>query len=233
MSISDVLTRGSSRENNFYFIREPSEPTAPTAPQTPPPVVPTFVSGMIIPFAGNTPPDGWLLCNGQSCLVAEYPDLFFVIGTKFGSAGIDSFNVPNLKDRFLKGTGQIDNIGETGGTSTHTHGDHAAITHTGFSVSDHPSVTHTGTAIGNHTVTQPNAHGTQAIKYGTSGTSLTVLTNTNNHLGANVSAHSVTQPAAHPAVSHSVTAADNHVIDSHSTVNHEPNYLVVNYIIKA
>lgn len=70
---------------------------------------------------------------------------------------------PDLRDRFIVGSSAGVNPGITGGSNSHTHT--------------------------NHTVTQPTAHGTQAIKYANSGTALTVLTNTNNHTGSAVTAH--------------------------------------------
>lgn len=52
--------------------------------------------------------DGWLLCDGSSYPVTQYPDLFAAIGTAHG-ATLDSnnqptaFNVPNLSARFIRG----------------------------------------------------------------------------------------------------------------------------------
>src|SRR5262245_17908790 len=41
-------------------------------------------------------PRGWLECNGQLLRIADFPELFQVIGTKFGGDGQLSFAVPNL-----------------------------------------------------------------------------------------------------------------------------------------
>jgi hypothetical protein len=47
-------------------------------------------------------PSGWLICNGQSLDVIEYPDLFDVIGYQYG--GVSSqFNIPNLIDSLMYG----------------------------------------------------------------------------------------------------------------------------------
>lgn len=64
-------------------------------------LVPT---GVVMPFAGDTPPEGFLLCNGQSVSRTTYVNLFTAIGTKYGE-GDDSttFNVPNLVDKFIEG----------------------------------------------------------------------------------------------------------------------------------
>lgn len=61
-------------------------------------------TGCVIPFAGTTIPDDWLLCNGQAVSRQEYDDLYAVIGIKYGSGnGSDTFNVPDLRNRFIEG----------------------------------------------------------------------------------------------------------------------------------
>lgn len=59
--------------------------------------------GTIIFFSTPTPPDGWVVCNGQSLSRATYAQLFAVIGTSYGSNSSNSFRVPNLQGQFLRG----------------------------------------------------------------------------------------------------------------------------------
>ena len=102
----------------------------------------TFISptGAVIDFAGSTAPAGWLLCYGQSVLVATYPDLFAVIGYTYGGAGVN-FSLPDCRGRVTAGkdnmggaaAGRITNggcgivgttLGASGGdqrTATHGH----------------------------------------------------------------------------------------------------------------
>lgn len=55
-------------------------------------------------FAGDTPPQGWLLCYGQAISRATYSALFTVIGTKFGVGdGGSTFNIPDFRGRVLVG----------------------------------------------------------------------------------------------------------------------------------
>lgn len=62
-------------------------------------------TGSVVPFAGETPPEGFLLCNGQEVSRVVYARLFNVIKEKFGAGdGVTTFNVPNLIDRFIEGT---------------------------------------------------------------------------------------------------------------------------------
>ena len=63
-------------------------------------------SGAVIPFAGSTAPQGYLLCDGGEVSRADYPYLFSVIGTTYGEGdGNTTFNLPNLKDKFIEGAG--------------------------------------------------------------------------------------------------------------------------------
>ena len=62
-------------------------------------------TGSVIPFAGETPPEGFLLCNGQEVSRTTYARLFSVIGEKFGAGdGVTTFEVPNLVEKFIEGT---------------------------------------------------------------------------------------------------------------------------------
>jgi microcystin-dependent protein len=50
-------------------------------------------------FAGNFAPTGWMLCQGQVLLIADYTALFQLIGTTYGGDGVTTFNLPNLSSR--------------------------------------------------------------------------------------------------------------------------------------
>jgi len=62
--------------------------------------------GGIMMFGGDTPPDKWLLCDGQAVSRDDYADLFAVIGIEYGAGNeTTTFNVPNFTDRSPMGTG--------------------------------------------------------------------------------------------------------------------------------
>lgn len=63
----------------------------------------TTPAGVVSAFAGRSPPEGWLVCDGQSLLRQAYPDLYAVIGTQYGSAGTTHFSVPDLRGEFIRG----------------------------------------------------------------------------------------------------------------------------------
>ena len=69
------------------------------------------MTGLVLPFAGSTAPKGWLLCYGQAVKRSDYPHLFSVIGTNFGTGdGSTTFNVPDLRGCVPAGK---DNMGGT------------------------------------------------------------------------------------------------------------------------
>lgn len=67
-----------------------------------------FPAGIVLPYAGSTAPAGWLLCDGTSYIRDDYLRLFNAIGTAHGSNALNTFNVPDYRGRFLRGT---DNMG--------------------------------------------------------------------------------------------------------------------------
>ena len=62
--------------------------------------------GTVIPFYGSTPPAHTLACNGAAISRTAYAELFTVIGTTAGAGdGSTTFNVPDLRGMFIRGTG--------------------------------------------------------------------------------------------------------------------------------
>lgn len=62
-------------------------------------------TGMILPSLAPTVPKGFLLCDGSEVNVTDYPELFEVIGTIFGSSDSTKFKLPDLRDKTLWGIG--------------------------------------------------------------------------------------------------------------------------------
>lgn len=64
-------------------------------------------TGAVIAFAANSAPSGYLLCNGAAVSRTNYASLYAKIGTTYGSGdGSTTFNLPNLTDRFIQGSGK-------------------------------------------------------------------------------------------------------------------------------
>jgi len=81
-------------------------------------------TGAISAYAGNVAPAGYLECNGQAVNRTTYADLFGVISTIYGAGnGVDTFNVPDLRDYFIRGKSAARAVGSTqiGSLAAHTH----------------------------------------------------------------------------------------------------------------
>jgi microcystin-dependent protein len=69
----------------------------------------TIPAGVMMPYGGSSPPNGWLLCGGQAVSRTTFAALFSAIGSTFGSGdGSTTFNVPDLRGRAVAG---LDNMG--------------------------------------------------------------------------------------------------------------------------
>jgi microcystin-dependent protein len=60
--------------------------------------------GMVVPTAANFADQGYLLAQGQTLLIADYPALFNAIGTIYGGDGTTTFALPDLRGRTIIGS---------------------------------------------------------------------------------------------------------------------------------
>jgi len=69
--------------------------------------------GAILPFAGNQPPTGFLLCDGCEVEISRYNDLYQVIGAIYNGTlplvGANTFRLPDLRGRSPLGRDNMDN----------------------------------------------------------------------------------------------------------------------------
>jgi microcystin-dependent protein len=71
--------------------------------------------GEIRIFAGTFDPQGWEFCDGVPRLIADFPDLYTLIGSEFGGDGITTFATPDLRGRAPMHAGNDFVLGESGG----------------------------------------------------------------------------------------------------------------------
>lgn len=63
-------------------------------------------AGCCSPYAADTPPIGWMMCDGAAISRTTYSVLFGVIGTVYGTGdNSTTFNLPDLRGRFPVGKG--------------------------------------------------------------------------------------------------------------------------------
>jgi microcystin-dependent protein len=93
--------------------------------------VPAIPVGMITPYAGDTPPTGWLLCDGTIVRRSSFGALFSVIGTKFNGTDVSvsslDFRLPDFRGRFSLGNANMQNSFGASTPSTPTNKDLSSI----------------------------------------------------------------------------------------------------------
>jgi len=86
---------------------------------------PSVLTGSVFHYASSTCPDGYLVCDGSTIpngtgtvqgKTANYAPLYAVLGSTYGAAG----KLPDLRDRFVTGSGSAYAIAATGGVNTVT-----------------------------------------------------------------------------------------------------------------
>jgi len=77
-------------------------------------------SGVVLPFAGSTAPEGWLLCNGSAISRTTYSALFTAISTTYGTGdGSTTFTLPDFRGVYPRGAG-TNGTANYGGVTGHT-----------------------------------------------------------------------------------------------------------------
>lgn len=106
--------------------------------------------GMIMPICTTDIPEGTLVCDGATYDRSDYPQLYDAIDPSFHVSS-SSFNVPDLKDRFVVGVSLTKANYSTGGSFSHTQTAAEIATHTHTTQPHtHDNVPHThveGTAL--------------------------------------------------------------------------------------
>lgn len=79
------------------------------------------ITGEIKIWPTNTAPSGYLLCQGDTVLIADYPDLYAVIGITYGAGGAGTFRLPDFRDTVPAGVGTtFSSIGANYGSMSQT-----------------------------------------------------------------------------------------------------------------
>jgi len=195
-------------------------------------------TGAIVPYAANSAPSGWVICNGSlygrtALDPSPQPNLFGVIGITYGAGdGLTNFAVPDLRGMFVRGFDNgrgIDPLRVFGtdqsfAVESHNHSGttgNQSVGHThsfsGTTGNDSPDHTH------GYTNYPPNRRATP-----TSGTdTMGDTANAQTSAGANTR-HTHTFSGTTGAVS----ADHTHSIPSYGQTETRPRNVAMNYIIK-
>lgn len=225
VSVSLTATYSSSTHDHSGVYQVAGNYATDTHTHTLPP------TGSIVMWTTTAAPSGWLFCDGSAYSYNTYPDLGALLG---GTPG-GTFNVPDLRDRFIAGSATISAASNNTGTfapntaNTHTHTTDIAHGHADtIAVSTHGDHTHS---------TNP-----AATTSGAPSTVITSLTQTGSgQAGSNTHTHSTdiaatTSGAESTNLTHTVTGGVTSLGTTSVTSSSGsllPKAALLNFIIKS
>ncbi len=112
--------------------------------------------GLIIAYGAEALPanSNWLECDGSQVAIADYLDLYGVIGNAFGLADPGNFALPDLRGQFLRGWDHAS--GKDPDAATRSGGDHVGSSQIDtIKFHRHPLGANTGKATGGASVVDP------------------------------------------------------------------------------
>jgi len=177
-------------------------------------------SGAVMAFAMNSPPTGWLKCDGSAVSRATYSALFSAIGTTFGVGnGSTTFNLPDLRAEWVRGwddsrsvdTGRVFGSTQAEMIGPHNHGASSTTTGT-FSGSTSSNGDHT------HTTGLSSFAGATGASYADDGTGTPLST-------GSAGAHTHT-------VSGSISASTSTTVTNNSGTENRVRNIALLYCIK-
>lgn len=103
--VGSLFTRTDGSAGSTLYVKESGTGNTGWAAQVNNAVNSGTEVGTVAAFAANTPPAGWLECDGSSLVRTTYPDLFAAIGTLYGEGNSpgSTFNLPDLRGEFVRG----------------------------------------------------------------------------------------------------------------------------------
>jgi microcystin-dependent protein len=109
--------------------------------------------------AGSSDINGWLVCDGRSLLISDYPQLFDMISTDFGTEDENHFNIPDYTSKVI---GVFGHSASSSHLTQRYRGENIGNEIINLSVEQLPAHNHTGTTDtdGSHT------HYINSIPYG-------------------------------------------------------------------
>lgn len=191
--------------------------------------------GEIAVFGGNFAPRGWKFCNGQVLEIQSNPELYSLIGHRFGGDGRTTFALPNLKGYCAIGQGTYPGlsprvVGQATGSDqvtlnvtqipAHNHHAEAAITNTSVS----------GSIKGKMLYSQSSELTNDPANHVPAATSGSMNIYSGDSSDGTMMADSVEANLIHMDVTADLTVTNNEAGGNRPHVNLQP-YQVISYII--
>lgn len=136
--------------------------------------------GTILAYGDDTPPAGYLACDGSSVSNATYPALYAAIGTNWGGDGTPNFKLPDLRGRFPRGWDNSAGVDPDAGSRKDINGN--TIGDVVGSYQEDTFQDHTHAYTRNQTTIDRGTSGGQAAVL--RGTVLAATTGANNNAGS-------------------------------------------------
>jgi microcystin-dependent protein len=202
--------------------------------------------GTVLMWAGTDAnvPTNWLLCNGAAISRSTYSDLFNSLGSGFGGGnGSTTFNIPDMRDRFVVGAGTTYSRNGKGGSTSVTLSTAQLAAHT-HTITHKHTITHTHSVSGNTAYTNPAHAHRVSVRTGVSSGN-TYAQGTASGWGSNIITagttedidhrHSIsfTSGASSAANTGASSAASTGSAGSGTAHENRPPYIGMFYIIKA
>ena len=125
----------------------------------------TLPVGTVQPFLGLTPPLGYLVCQGQLISKVEYPELYNICKSAFGTETDTHFYLPDLRGKTIAGYNSnnvsMNSIGKILGEEKHRH-----LTPLSWYANDGKYYFGTTNFYGNKTVNYEDLYGTEVTVRG-------------------------------------------------------------------
>lgn len=195
-------------------------------------------TGVIVPYAANSAPSGWVICDGSlygrtALDPSPQVNLFGVIGTTYGFTTISNFAVPDLRGMFVRGFDngrgldplRVFGTDQTFAVESHNHSGTTGVQSVGHT---HP-FSGTTVSAGSHTHTQNIQVGNAG-----GGGALAVSNLINNEINSTRIAIQAAGAHTHTfsGTTGAVSADHTHSIPSYGQTETRPRNVAMNYIIK-
>jgi microcystin-dependent protein len=196
-------------------------------------------TGTVVPYAANSAPSGWVICDGSlygrtALDPSPQVNLFGVIGTTYGIGdGLTTFAIPDLRGMFVRGfdNGRGLDLLRVFGTDQ----SFAVESHDHSGTTGNQSVGHTHPFSGTTVSAGSHTH-TQNIKTGTGGTGAALAVSNLISNEANSTRISINAAGDHThnfsGTTGAVSADHTHSIPSYGQTETRPRNVAMNYIIK-